>query len=179
MRVRAHARSRLEPHAPLAPPQAAAYGAASTLERHHAAVALRLLAAPAAAGVLAGLSSPSRARVLDLVPALIAATDVERHAAYMDAFAASVSVGTPGPEAAADDVARRDALACMLLKAADVSNIAKPWPLALRWAGLLKAEHLLLGARRAPRAPAAGRHALAWRMSDACRAPCLCRPRPC
>jgi hypothetical protein len=130
--------------------QVASHGAASTLERHHAAVALALLAAPGCAGVLSGLPAAAHARVLSLLPALIAATDIERNAAYVEAFTASqatqASAAADKDASDAASVARRDALLAMLLKVADVSNAAKAWPLALRWAQLLKAEHHLLGA---------------------------------
>ncbi len=123
----------------------AALGTPSTLERHHAAVAASLLALPRCAGVLSGLADEAtQQRVLSLIPALIAATDIEQNGAHVAAFRAAWGVESEG----GDDVAKRDALATMLLKAADVSNAAKPWRLARRWAGLLKAEHLLLGASR-------------------------------
>ena len=133
--------------------QVAQYGPASTLERHHAAVASALLRSPAARGVLGGLSTAQADRVTSLVATLIAATDIERHGAHMAAFAAHWGDDVAEPAAAEEgsiaDEAAREALLTLLLKAADVSNAAKPWPLAARWAGLLKAEHLLLGA--APR----------------------------
>ena len=136
----------------------ASLGASSTLERHHAAVTVSLLSSAACEGVLRGLAPRARARVLHLLPRLIAATDIERHGAHIDAFAATAQ---PPPEVAARDdsdadadedaalLAAREAYAVLLLKAADLSNAAKPWPAARRWAGLLKAEHLLLAEREA------------------------------
>jgi len=128
----------------------ALYGSTSTLERHHTAVATALLRAPAARGVLGGLAPAQAERVLALIPRLIGATDIERHGIYMAAFAAhwgddmaEVSVAEDGTIA---DAAAREALLTLMVKAADVSNVAKPWTLAAKWAGLLKAEHLLLGA---------------------------------
>jgi hypothetical protein len=108
-------------------------------------VAAALLSAPSACGVLSGLGASSRARVLALIPALIAATDIERNAAYVAAFEASRRSGGGG-ESESEEAGRREALMAMVLKVADVSNTAKAWPLARRWAELLKAEHLLLGA---------------------------------
>ena len=134
----------------------AQYGPASTLERHHAAVAAALLRSPAARGVLGGLGAAQAERVTSLVATLIAATDIERHGAHMAAFAAHWGDDVAEPAAAEDgsvaDAAAREAFLTLLLKAADVSNAAKPWPLAARWAGLLKAEHLLLGAAPATHA---------------------------
>jgi hypothetical protein len=139
----------------LIPPfaQVASLGPASTLERHHAATAASLLSAPAASGVLSGLSPAARARVLTLLPALIAATDIERNGAYIAAYVASrggvenMNENENGEDADVAD-ARREALMAVLLKVADISNTAKAWPLARRWAELLKAEHLLLGTCR-------------------------------
>ena len=133
------------PHA-----QVAQYGTSSTLERHHTALAVALLRAQRA--LLGGLSAAQAARVEALLPSLIAATDIERHGAHMAAFAAHWGDGAEAAVAADGtfaDAAAREALLVLLLKAADVSNAAKPWPLAARWAGLLKAEHLLLGASSA------------------------------
>ena len=128
-------------------PMVAQYGIKSTLEQHHAAVAKALLHTPAACGVLGGLAPEQTERVLALIPHLIGATDIEHHGVHMEAFAAHWGDGAPTrPEdEVCGDAAARDALLALLLKAADVSNAAKPWPLAARWAGLLKAEHLLLG----------------------------------
>ena len=133
--------------------QVALYGSSSTLERHHATVATTLLRAQRQ--LLGGLSAAQAERVETLIPLLIGATDIERHGVHMAAFAAHWGDGAAEAAVAADgtlaDVAARDALLAVLLKAADVSNAAKPWPLAVRWAGLLKAEHLLLGASFAVR----------------------------
>ena len=111
---------------------------------------MALLRSPAARGVLGGLAPAQAERVVALVPLLIAATDIERHGMHMAAFAAHWADGAAEVATAEDgtfaDTSARDALLAMLLKSADVSNAAKPWPLAARWAGLLKAEHLLLGA---------------------------------
>ena len=135
--------------------QVARYGSKSTLEQHHAAVAKALLHAPAARGVLAGLAPEQSERVLALISHLIGATDIEHHGVYLAAFAAHWGDGAPKQpaDAVSSDAAARDALLALLLKAADVSNAAKPWPLAARWAGLLKAEHLLLGTRLCLYAP--------------------------
>ena len=108
-----------------------------------------LLNMPAARGVLSGLSPEQTERVLGLLSHLISATDIEHHGVHMAAFSTHwVDDDAPKPPKAdvCDDAAARAALLALLLKAADVSNAAKPWPLAARWAGLLKAEHLLLGA---------------------------------
>jgi hypothetical protein len=131
---------------PPPPSQVASLGPASTLERHHAATAASLLSAPSASGVLSGLAPAARARVLALLPSLIAATDIERNAAYVAAYVASRG-GVENENGESDDVAdaRREAFMAVLLKVADISNTAKAWPLARRWAELLKAEHLLLG----------------------------------
>ena len=130
------------------PSQIAQYGSKSTLEQHHAAVATALLQTPKARGVLGGLAPQQTERVLALLSYLIGATDIEHHGVHMAAFAAYWGEDAPTYSEEGrvrDNAAARDALLALLLKAADVSNAAKPWPLAARWAGLLKAEHLLLG----------------------------------
>ena len=158
----------------------ASLGAASTLERHHAAVTVALLSSAAFEGVLRGLAPCARARVLHLLPRLIAATDIERHGAHIDVFAATPQ---PPPEVAARDdndvdedalLAAREAYAVLLLKAADLSNAAKPWPAARRWAGLLKAEHMLLAEREADAGLAVSPFLL-LPMPQLCQA----RPMPC
>ena len=127
--------------------QVAQYGSKSTLEQHHAAVTKALLHTPAARGVLGGLAPEQTERVLALITHLIGATDIEHHGVHMTAFAAHFGDGASelSMNGVCHEAAARDALLALLLKAADVSNAAKPWPLAVRWAGLLKAEHLLLG----------------------------------
>ena len=113
-------------------------------------MAKALLHTPKARGVLGGLAPQQTERVLALLSHLIGATDIEHHGVHMAAFAAYWGEDAPTYSEEGrvrDNVAARDALLALLLKAADVSNAAKPWPLAARWAGLLKAEHLLLGTR--------------------------------
>ena len=124
-------------------------------------MAAALLRAPSAHGLLSGLAAEQAERVVMLVQLLIGATDIERHGVHMAAFAAHWGDGAAEPAAAEDgtlkDASARESLLALLLKSADVSNAAKPWPLAARWAGLLKAEHLLLGASPAyVRLPFAG-----------------------
>lgn len=143
-----------------APPPPPLCGA---LEQHHAAVATALLTAPrpdAPAGILGSLPPATRARVLHRVTALIAATDLEQHNVHMSdlesllrRLRSDVASGA-APDAhaaltaacASSESSARATLCAAVLKTADLSNAAKPWRIAARWAGLLKAEHLLLGA---------------------------------
>ena len=125
---------------------AAQHGTISVLEKHHASVAATLLHSPAGIALLAPCPAAVRDRVLDLVPRLILATDIELNASYCAAFADAVAAEDPSC-GWVDDLAKREAFLSMVLKVADISNVAKPWPLALRWAELLKVEHLLLAER--------------------------------
>jgi hypothetical protein len=127
-------------------PLAEQHGTLSVLEKHHASAAASLLHSPAGQAVLAPCAPAVRDRILDLVPRLILATDIEQNASYCAAFAGAVAADDP-TFAWADDLAKREAFLSMVLKVADISNVAKPWPLALRWAELLKVEHLLLAER--------------------------------
>ena len=127
-------------------PLAEQHGTVSVLEKHHASMAVTLLESQAGQAVLAPCSPAVRARILDLVQRLILATDIEQNASYCAAFGDAVAADDPTC-AWADDVTKREAFLSMVLKVADISNVAKPWPLALRWAELLKVEHLLLAER--------------------------------
>lgn len=115
------------------------HGCGSTLERHHAAQAVALVSG---SGVLGGLTDTQRRRVQELLTRLILATDIELNGAFLEAFQLRCAGGAACDWAAEGDA--REAMMCMLLKVADISNVCKPWPMALRWAGLLKVEHLVL-----------------------------------
>jgi len=131
-------------------PLLSAHGAESCLERFHSARATELLERHR--GVLGGLGEAEAAECAALVQRLILATDVEANARYVSALAAQLPAGEEEAGLAARlaaSPAAREALLCMVIKVADVSNVAKSWPLALRWAQLLKAEFLLLAQREA------------------------------
>ena len=70
---------------------------------------------------------------------LILATDMSRHAEFSTALRAEIDrgralapAGLAGPEAAVDP--ERGLLLELLIKAADSSNVLRPFPVAKRWA---------------------------------------------
>jgi len=124
-------------------------GTASPLERHHAALAAELLERHRGA-LFSGVGGEEVHACLALVEACILATDVERNAAYLEQIKEAVPAGADQAALAAalaGSARSREALACMVMKVADIGNLSKCWPLALRWSQLLKCEFLLLAQR--------------------------------
>ena len=124
-------------------------GTSSPLERHHAALAAELLGRHRSQ-LFAGMGAGQVDACLALVEACILATDVERNGAYLEQI--KEALPAEADEAAisaalAGSARSREALACMVMKVADIGNLSKSWPLALRWSQLLKCEFLLLAQR--------------------------------
>lgn len=123
-------------------PRAILYNDGAVLEHYHCAEAWRLMA-------LAGhdpFGSLSRAEYLEARAAIVEAilgTDLKAHFDHLSRFRTRRAAG------AFDAPERRDLLLLLsvCLHAADVSNLAKPWHLSLRWVALLFEEGFALGDR--------------------------------
>lgn len=111
--------------------------AAAVLETHHISRACELLQDPELA-VLACLSPAHQQAVLDLVPQLIIATYMGDHERYLKALSDRIESGLP---ATAPDF--RLTLMQILIKGADLSNVARPFPVARFWANAIEAEFFL------------------------------------
>eukprot|EP00518_Triparma_eleuthera_P008677 CAMPEP_0182472174 /NCGR_PEP_ID=MMETSP1319-20130603/21661_1 /TAXON_ID=172717 /ORGANISM="Bolidomonas pacifica, Strain RCC208" /LENGTH=389 /DNA_ID=CAMNT_0024672817 /DNA_START=15 /DNA_END=1180 /DNA_ORIENTATION=- len=124
-------------------PLTARFGANGTLEHLHAHLTLRQLEEETEdGGLLSGLSERDSARFMRDVELAILATDMSRHREILDsagvhaaAWAEALEAREPLPHGEA-----RTALLSLLLKCADISNVARPWDLSLHWAELLMEE---------------------------------------
>jgi len=76
------------------------------------------------------------------ITACILATDLARHFELMTKLETRLDSGVPYEPTRDED---RADVCVLLLKTADVSNVAKPWPTALRWANALAAEFFRQG----------------------------------
>ena len=101
----------------------AAASAQSVLERHHAEMALALLERPEL-DFLDALSAEDRTRFVGLIEQVVLETDVTTTVPTMKAFAQTVADGVT-PDA--------KSLMSMLVKAADISNPARPLATYERW----------------------------------------------
>jgi hypothetical protein len=95
-------------------------------------------------GLLQNLATEDRINMRNLVRDIILATDMSRHAAFLDIAqhgplrGGACNITRPLQTSAADEVGVRPpsklALMQVLLKCADISNVAKPMAAAKEWA---------------------------------------------
>ena len=81
-----------------------------------------------------------------MVERLILATDMSRHAHFSAALRADIDAGRSLPAAGEGAAGAEERLGLMeqLIKAADASNVLRPFPVAKRWA--VRPTHTLKGA---------------------------------
>mmetsp|Transcript_26816 Transcript_26816/g.66072 ORF Transcript_26816/g.66072 Transcript_26816/m.66072 type:complete len:318 (-) Transcript_26816:401-1354(-) len=114
---------------------AATYGS-SPLEHHHMVTAKALVTGEGI-DLLRGLSDGQRARFMSVLEGNILATDMAQHKDMRAALRDAVSHGQ-------EDT---DLVMRMLITCADISNISKPFPVAMRWAGRIIKEARMQAAR--------------------------------
>ena len=112
-----------------------------TLEDHHLRCALSLLE-DGGVGMMAGMTSVECDDLRHSIAANILATDLKRHFAYTaqahtmaEAAGGNHPGGCPGPEVSrpSPEVSHQLEME-LIMKSADLSNCAKPFPVAARWA---------------------------------------------
>lgn len=111
-------------------PLVARHGTVGTLERHHAEVALALLDRPEY-NFLAPLPAAEQYRFRELMRANIYATDVATTIPAVRALEKSLSSGTEGGRQPEKPATRQ--IMEIILKAADISNPARPLLIYRRW----------------------------------------------
>ena len=72
----------------------------------------------------------------------ILSTDTAQHSLYMARFQQKIDSGA---KLNGDEKEDRGLLCRLLIKAADISNVAKPWPLAALWSNLVSDEFFAQG----------------------------------
>jgi hypothetical protein len=124
------------------------YNDRSVLENYHGYMASKLLAKPKNA-ILANLDAEQRKAVRAVLTTAILGTDVSDHFEFLARFRDVMATRPNGLERdSADD---RLLAVQMLLKAADVSNVAKPWRVARKWGDVLIEEFFAQGDREKAR----------------------------
>lgn len=101
------------------------YNNQSVLENHHADKADELLKKH---GLFANLNAEDSADSFKVVRDMILSTDMSKHGEFMGAFK-----GGLGVEGAASDPAQQPLLYSLLIKVCDISNPARPQPIAHWW----------------------------------------------
>ena len=94
------------------------------LEKHHTLRAFEVMVSDAT-GLLEGISSAQYWEFRNVVSGCILATDFSRHGEYCTAAAQVAASGEPMPKQLEME---------LLIKAADISNVLKPFPIARLWA---------------------------------------------
>lgn len=120
------------------------YNDRSVLENYHGFMASKLLAKPKNA-ILVNLDAEQRKSVRAVLTTAILGTDVSDHFEFLARFRDVMATRPNGLERdSADD---RLLAVQMLLKAADISNVAKPWRVARKWGDVLIEEFFAQGDR--------------------------------
>jgi len=118
------------------------YNDVAVLEQHHASTLFRVVLSKPECNILAGLDATQRRICRQRISSCILGTDLARHFEWMTKLQTRLEAAVAF--AAVQEEDRAD-LCIYILKAADISNVAKPWPIALRWANALVAEFILQG----------------------------------
>ncbi|KAL6078220.1 High affinity cAMP-specific and IBMX-insensitive 3',5'-cyclic phosphodiesterase 9A [Balamuthia mandrillaris] len=126
------------------------YNNCSPLENHHCSCAWRLLYNPST-NILINLSLQQRLEIRPLIITLILNTDMSKHFDIMrhmqDKLKASTSSSSSSTAAKWQDRESKLLLMSIMMKAADISNEARPWSVSKRWADLLIEEFFNQGDR--------------------------------
>lgn len=106
------------------------YNDAHVLENHHASLVFRIASLPNC-NIFSGLSRNEFRELRNSVISCILATDMSRHVALAARFSEKVAASSKFDRARRED---RQLLLNVLLHAADLSYMARPPPLSLKWA---------------------------------------------
>jgi len=124
----------------------ARYGGESTLEHLHWSVAESYLRAPALVSQLPVAACPEQyARFLGKVKMLILATDMGKHKDVEREVAALADRMEPSSTGHGLGEADVEVLMKALIKMADISNVARPWPISRTWSKAVLDELLAQG----------------------------------
>ncbi len=127
-------------------PLTACYGNKSTLEKHHAYVACKMIL-DTDLDLLSELDEEQRTEFCDTINLLILATDMARHAEYvakLNAYSAPIGLAREHNPAGIKVEDKKLAMQ-ILMKCADTSNVIKPFDIAKKWAMLISEEFFLQG----------------------------------
>ncbi|KAJ1568220.1 cAMP-specific 3',5'-cyclic phosphodiesterase 4D [Cladochytrium tenue] len=124
-------------------PKAVLYNDRSILENHHLASGFAVLSRPEF-NFLSHLSSSEYKPFRETVIEMVLATDLSQHFSLISVFKTKLAQNTFNPAESRED---RILLQRMLMKIADVSNPAKPWPIYARWCARVLEEFARQGDR--------------------------------
>lgn len=117
------------------------YNDKSVLENHHAAATFALLQNPDM-NFLCNMSKENVATFRRIVVSVVLCTDMASHFSIVSSFKSQAANGFD-----LNEESDRITIFCMTLKVADISNAAKPIPLATRWAERVLEEFFSQGDR--------------------------------
>eukprot|EP00742_Colponemidia_sp_Colp-10_P016828 GILJ01019322.1.p1 GENE.GILJ01019322.1~~GILJ01019322.1.p1 ORF type:complete len:897 (-),score=162.57 GILJ01019322.1:389-2704(-) len=109
-----------------------ATGNTSVLEVHHCNLAVDILTDPTA-NVFSGLDDQSRSTAVKTMIECVLATDMARHGEFLSKFETVVANGN-GELINMSDPLNRKLVMDLVMKAADISNVTKPFELSRLWA---------------------------------------------
>lgn len=119
------------------------YNDHSVLENHHCSTAFKLLYD---AGMFDHVELDTRRKIRKLIINIILATDLSNHVSSLSSFDSMLDSGIVLDK---DNEEHRAVVATMLMRAADLSNPAKPFPIAKYWAHMVQEEFFLQGDKEA------------------------------
>lgn len=119
------------------------YNDRSVLENYHASTAFSILRRDDCAFLTDEMPLTDRKLFRSTVIELILATDMSVHFAVVSEFKTMVASRTLNP----DDAHDRLKVLTLMVKSSDISNVAKPTPIYLRWADLVVEEFYVQGDR--------------------------------
>jgi hypothetical protein len=122
------------------------YNDHSVLENHHCSTAFKLLYD---VGIFDNVEAEVRKKIRKLIINIILATDLSNHVTSLSSFDAMLDSGMVLDK---ENEEHRATVATMLMRAADLSNPAKPFPIAKYWAHMVQEEFFIQGDREAEKA---------------------------
>eukprot|EP01128_Nolandella_sp_AFSM9_P008420 TRINITY_DN509_c0_g1_i3.p1 TRINITY_DN509_c0_g1~~TRINITY_DN509_c0_g1_i3.p1 ORF type:complete len:497 (+),score=57.95 TRINITY_DN509_c0_g1_i3:520-2010(+) len=117
---------------------ATVYNDKSVLENHHCSRGYKLVRAT---GLFENIPTPKTKQIRKLMVQFILGTDLSQHVTHLNAFDALLK----GDAVSHENEVHRELVAGMILKCADLSNPAKPFPIAKYWAQMVQEEFYLQG----------------------------------
>ena len=112
-----------------------ATGNTSVLEVHHCNLAIDILLDPTS-NVFSGMDDVTRSASVKSMIECVLATDMARHGEFLTKFESIIAGGHAGEEGGLNlnDAGHRKLIMDLVMKAADISNVTKPFELSRLWA---------------------------------------------
>lgn len=118
------------------------YNDRSVLESHHSSLTFKLLKKPES-NLMVNLSTLEKKELRSTIIASILATDMSHHFTHTAKLEQRIKASKPFDRESKDD---RQMLMEVMIKLADISNVAKPWEVAKQWAKRSSDEFFAQGA---------------------------------